>query len=70
MATNSKLNVAELNVSSAVERAKTFWDLDLKDAESAVGVDPSVINSFACDAGDPRVPQQGYVLDKTDYLKD
>lgn len=68
--TVAKINIAVLNESSASERARAFWELDLADAESAMGVDSSIIKSFKVDDADDRVPRQGFVLNKFDYLKD
>lgn len=65
----SKINIAELNSSSATERARAFWELDLTDAENAMGVDPAIMQTFKLDKADERVPHQGFVLNKFDYLR-
>lgn len=65
----AKLNIVALNNSSAPERARAFWELDLADAENAMGVDPTIIKTFKVDDTDERVPRQGFVLNKFDHLK-
>jgi len=64
----AKINVEALNNSSATERARAFWELDLADAEKAMGVSPSIMQTFKTDNPDERVPRQGFVLNKFDYL--
>ncbi|MEJ1405272.1 MAG: hypothetical protein RPU73_15635 [Candidatus Sedimenticola sp. (ex Thyasira tokunagai)] len=67
--TAKNVDVKQLNSLSSKVRAEAFWETELEEVESMMGVDPNIFSDYIADDFDERVPRQGFVLDDIDFIK-